>query len=59
MLPTSGEQIRKLGERLASGNPISDKDDGLLEELVACHLEAIQLARPQLDGLADTCDTAP
>jgi hypothetical protein len=59
LLPASREQIRKLGVRLASGNPISAEDDRALEELVACHLQALQLARPCLDGLADAAGTGP
>lgn len=45
--------------RLAAGNPISPEDDHALEELVACHLQALQLARPRLDGLADAAGTGP
>jgi hypothetical protein len=59
LLPASGEQIRKLGERLASGNPISPDDDHLLEELVACHLRALELARPRLNGLPAAASTGP
>jgi ppGpp synthetase/RelA/SpoT-type nucleotidyltranferase len=59
LLPTSGEQIRKLGVRLATDNPISPEDDQLLEELVACHLRALELARPRLDGLSEAIGTGP
>jgi hypothetical protein len=31
LLPASREQIKKLGERLACGDPISDDDDHLRE----------------------------
>jgi hypothetical protein len=59
LLPMSREQIRKLGERLAADNPASDDDLHLLEELVACHMLALELARPRLDGLAEAVGTAP
>lgn len=59
LLPASREQIRKLGERLASDQPIAPEDDHQLEELVACHLHALELARPRLNGLSDTFDTGP
>jgi ppGpp synthetase/RelA/SpoT-type nucleotidyltranferase len=50
-LPTSREQIKRLGSRIASADVISDPDLHLLEELVACHGEALAIARPRLDGL--------
>jgi ppGpp synthetase/RelA/SpoT-type nucleotidyltranferase len=59
LLPTSREQINKLGQRLALGEPVSDDDLHLLEELVACHAQALELARPRLDGLAETVGTPP
>lgn len=59
LLPASREQIRKLGERLASGETASDTDLRLLEELVACHMQALELARPRLNGLAEAVGTAP
>jgi hypothetical protein len=59
LLPASGEQIKKLGVRLASGAPISANDDRALEELVACHLQALQLARPRLDDLDEATGTGP
>ena len=49
----------KLGVRLASGDPISAEDDQALEELVACHLRALELARPRLDSLARAAGTPP
>src|SRR5262245_15752072 len=52
-LPTSREQIRKLGSRIAAADVVADEDLHMLEELVACHGEALALARPRLDGLAD------
>jgi hypothetical protein len=58
LLPASREQINKLGKRFASGEPISDDDFRALEELIACHLTALELARPRLDGLA-ALGTAP
>jgi Region found in RelA / SpoT proteins len=58
LLPTSREQIRKLGERLAVGDPAPEDDMNLLEELVACHMLALELSRPRLDGLAETVGTA-
>jgi len=58
-LPASREQIRKLGERLASGSRVSDDDLHALEELVACHMYALELARPRLDGLAEAVGAAP
>jgi len=57
LLPASREQIRKLGERLASGDPVSDDDASALEDLVACHMAALEIARPRLDGLAETAGT--
>lgn len=59
LLPASREQIRKLGERLASGDPVPNDDLHLLEELVACHMQALELGRPRLDGLAEAAGTAP
>jgi ppGpp synthetase/RelA/SpoT-type nucleotidyltranferase len=59
LLPASREQIRKLGWRLASADRPSADDLCLLEELVACHMRALELARPRLDGLAQTVGTAP
>lgn len=59
LLPTSKERIKKLGERLASGDPISPADDHALEELVACHQRALELARPRLNGLAESARTGP
>lgn len=59
LLPSSGEQIKRLGERLASGGPISPEDDDLLEELTACHARSLELARPRLDGLAEAVGTGP
>lgn len=58
-LPASREQIRKLGERLAAGDPVSDDDLGTLEELVACHMAVLELARPRLDGVAETVGIEP
>jgi len=52
-LPMSRERIRKLGVRIASAGVVADDDLLLLEELVACHGEALAHARPRLDGLAD------
>lgn len=57
-LPTTRGQIRRLGERLAAGDPVPD-DLHALEELVACHLAALEIARPRLDGLAETVGTGP
>jgi ppGpp synthetase/RelA/SpoT-type nucleotidyltranferase len=59
LLPASREQINKLGKRLACGSPISDEDLRALEELIACHMAALELARPRVDGLADDMGTAP
>lgn len=56
-LPASREQIKKLGERLASGDHVSDDDLRLLEELVACHMQALEVGRPRLDGLAEAVGT--
>jgi ppGpp synthetase/RelA/SpoT-type nucleotidyltranferase len=57
--PASREQINKLGKRLASGMPASDDDLHLLEELVACHSDALELARPRVSGLAADLGTPP
>lgn len=58
-LPASREQIKRLGNRLASGDPVPDDDLRLLEELVACHMTALELARPLLDGLAEAAGAPP
>jgi ppGpp synthetase/RelA/SpoT-type nucleotidyltranferase len=52
-LPTSREQIRRLGERIAAAAAVADNDLVLLEESVACHAEALARARPKLDGIGD------
>jgi hypothetical protein len=59
LLPASREQINRLGQRLASGGPVSDDDFRALEELIACHLTALELARPRVNDLAATLETAP
>lgn len=59
LLPASREQINKLGGRLASDEPASEDDLHLLEELVACHAYALELARPRVDSLAADLGTAP
>lgn len=59
LLPASREQINKLGKRLASGDPVSDEDLRALEELIACHLTALELARPRVNGLADDMGVGP
>jgi ppGpp synthetase/RelA/SpoT-type nucleotidyltranferase len=59
LLPASREQINRLGRRLASGDPVSDEDLQALEELIACHLTALELARPRVNGLAADLGTAP
>lgn len=58
-LPTSREQIRKLGERIAAGDPVADDDLHALEELVACHLSVLELARPRLDGVSQRVGIEP
>ncbi len=58
LLPASREQINRLGKRLASG-PICDEDFHALEELTACHLTALELARPRVNGLEADLGTAP
>lgn len=55
----SRRKINQLGERLAAGPAISPDDDRLLEEIVACHLEILERARPRLDGLAEAVGTGP
>lgn len=59
LLPTSREQINKLGVRLACGEAVSDADLRSLEELAACHQSALEMARPRLDGLAESAGTSP
>lgn len=59
LLPASREQINKLGKRLALNDPVSDEDFRALEELTACHLTALELARPRVNGLAAHLGTAP
>jgi ppGpp synthetase/RelA/SpoT-type nucleotidyltranferase len=56
-LPLSRNQIEKLGRRLAAGAEITDTDLGALEDLVACHMSVLELARPRLDGLAEAVGT--
>jgi ppGpp synthetase/RelA/SpoT-type nucleotidyltranferase len=56
-LPASREQINKLGDRLAADRAPSDDDLRQLEELVACHMTALELARPRLDDLAERAGT--
>jgi hypothetical protein len=55
----SPRKINQLGERLAASPAISPADDRLLEEIVACHLETLESARPRLDGLGETVGTGP
>jgi Region found in RelA / SpoT proteins len=55
----SRNQIKKLGARLAASSEISAADDRMLEDLIACHLETLESARPRLDGLAETVGTGP
>lgn len=59
MLPASREQINKLGKRLAADGPITDEDLEALEELIACHMTALELARPRLDGLSEEVGAGP
>lgn len=59
LLPASREQIKKLGERLACGEPIAEDDLQALEELIACHLTALELARPRLNGLSESLGIPP
>jgi ppGpp synthetase/RelA/SpoT-type nucleotidyltranferase len=56
-LPASRNQINKLGKRLAASTEISPEDSALLEDLIACHQESLEVARPRLDGLAETLGT--
>lgn len=56
-LPLSRSQIEKLGRRLAASTGIADTDLGALEDLVACHMSVLELARPRLSGLAETVGT--
>lgn len=56
-LPASRNQINKLGKRLAASTEISPEDSALLEDLIACHQESLEQARPRLDGLAETVGT--
>jgi ppGpp synthetase/RelA/SpoT-type nucleotidyltranferase len=58
-LPASKSQINKLGKRLAASAEISPEDSALLEDLIACHQETLELARPRLDGLAQVVGTTP
>jgi hypothetical protein len=59
LLPASREEINRLGRRLATDSPISDDDLHALEELAACHMMALELARPRLDDLAECVGSAP
>lgn len=56
-LPVSKNQVNKLGKRLAASAEISPEDSAMLEELIACHQEALEQARPRLDGLEDAVGT--
>ena len=56
-LPTSRSQINKLGKRLAASEVIAPEDAALLEELIACHQEVLEWARPRLDGLSEAAGT--
>lgn len=58
-LPASRNQINKLGKRLAAKTAISPEDARMLEDLIACHQEALERARPRLDGLAEAVGTGP
>jgi hypothetical protein len=58
-LPSSREEINRLGRRLAADDPISDVDLHALEELTACHMTVLELARPRLDGLAEHVGAGP
>ncbi len=58
-LPASKSQINKLGKRLAASTDITPRDAAMLEDLIACHQEALERARPNLDGLADVIGTEP
>jgi ppGpp synthetase/RelA/SpoT-type nucleotidyltranferase len=59
LLPASREQINKLGKRLASDVPVSDEDLHALEELTACHMTALELARPRVNDLATDLGITP
>lgn len=56
-LPTSRNQINKLGKRLAVSTEISSEDSAMLEELIACHQDTLEQARPRLDGLEEAVGT--
>lgn len=56
-LPTSRNQINKLGKRLAASAEISSEDSAMLEDLIACHQETLEQARPRLDGLEEAVGT--
>jgi ppGpp synthetase/RelA/SpoT-type nucleotidyltranferase len=58
-LPASRNQINKLGKRLAAGTEISSEDSDMLEDLIACHQEALEQARPRLDELEETVGGKP
>ena len=53
----SRNQIEKLGRRLARSAEVADADLGALEDLVACHMGVLELARPRLDDLAAAAGT--
>jgi ppGpp synthetase/RelA/SpoT-type nucleotidyltranferase len=58
-LPASRSQINKLGKRLAASADIAPDDARMLEDLIACHQETLEHARPRLDGLAEVVGTPP
>ena len=52
----SRTQVQRLGERLAAGSE-DDADRQALEELIACHLAIIEVARPRVDNLSELIST--
>jgi Region found in RelA / SpoT proteins len=58
-LPYSRRQVNLLGTRLASRAEISDADYRMLEEIIACHEDALGRATPRLDGMAAGVGVGP
>lgn len=57
--PYSRRKVNQLGTRLAASAEISDADDRMLEEIIACHNDALERARPRLDDLHDATGIGP
>lgn len=57
--PYSRRKVNQLGKRLAASAEISGADDQMLEEIIACHNDALERARARLDGLHEATSVGP